>query len=401
MKKFWFYIEPYSFIFEGSQGLLLYNTLNGKSSFANRNTKAAETLHEVLNSERYGILLSENEMEDPTLKELILDARGKYSADLINMAYMNGLPFSFKPILDLLNDPVKSVSEESNKFVTENVLSYLHELNIYTDSKCNQECAHCRDAYKQCIFCTKFEDNVMTIDDYETLFISISHLGLKVLNLLTNCTDLIRLYEITKTAVKYGLNPCIYVNYLNVNDDFIAMLERLPANRIIILFDVDFLYNWRDIVPSSRWLFVVKGEDRFAELLDLIDNHHLDAEIKPLYSGSNVEFFKNNIYTSEQDLYEIPISKKEIFIRQTLNGNLFGKLTITPTGDIYANVNREPLVNIKHSNLREAIYKELNDGTSWMYTRNTKECKDCVYKYLCPSPNNYELFFNKNNLCNL
>jgi len=37
MKKFWFYIEPYSFIFEGKQGLLLYNTLNGKASLAKRN----------------------------------------------------------------------------------------------------------------------------------------------------------------------------------------------------------------------------------------------------------------------------------------------------------------------------------------------------------------------------
>ena len=30
MKKFWFYLEPYTFVFEGKQGTVVYNTLNGK-----------------------------------------------------------------------------------------------------------------------------------------------------------------------------------------------------------------------------------------------------------------------------------------------------------------------------------------------------------------------------------
>jgi len=366
-----------------------------------RNSKAAEILHKVLCSERYGILLSENEMEDPSVNKLIYEARETFSADLIETAYIEGLPFSFKPILDLLNDPAKSVSEENNKFLTENVLSYLHELNIYLDSKCIHQCNHCRDAYKQCAFCTKFEFNVMTIDDYETLFISISHIGLNMLNIFTNSTDLEKLKETVEIANKYGLNPNLYVNYLNVNKDLLGKTDKIQINKINILFDAVFLDKWEYRELSAHWIFIVKDEEELEKVFDLINRRHLDAEVKPLYTEGNENFFKDNIFTSEQDIFEKPISKKEIFTRQKLNRNLFGKLSITPTGDVYANLNREPLVNIKHSNLREAIFKELKDGGSWMYTRDNKECKNCAYKYLCPSPGNYELYLKKDNLCNI
>ena len=51
---------------------------------------------------------------------------------------------------------------------------------------------------------------------------------------------------------------------------------------------------------------------------------------------------------------------------------------------------------------KKLIYNELRHGNSWRRTRDKQAiCKECIYKYLCPSPSNYEIAIQKPNLCNL
>ena len=48
------------------------------------------------------------------------------------------------------------------------------------------------------------------------------------------------------------------------------------------------------------------------------------------------------------------------------------------------------------------IRNELKRGTSWRRTRDSLPvCKECLCKYLCPSPSNYELAIGKSNLCHV
>ena len=94
------------------------------------------------------------------------------------------------------------------------------------------------------------------------------------------------------------------------------------------------------------------------------------------------------------------LSKREIFIRQTLNIHNFGKLTVMPDDMVYANVNHEPLGSVDDT-IYSLVYKEFTEGKSWLHIRNQAPCMDCVYQWLCPSPSNYETVIGKPNLCNI
>lgn len=55
-----------------------------------------------------------------------------------------------------------------------------------------------------------------------------------------------------------------------------------------------------------------------------------------------------------------------------MNDNFFGKLTIYPSGEVYANVNCSVLGNIQDSSLKELLYKEITEGNAWLRIRGNE-----------------------------
>ena len=110
---------------------------------------------------------------------------------------------------------------------------------------------------------------------------------------------------------------------------------------------------------------------------------------------------RENIYLNVEDILSTSWSKNEIFANQQLNTNDFGKIRIATNGYIYANPNYQP-IGKWDDDYKKLIYNELRHGNSWRRTRDKQAiCKECIYKYLCPSPSNYEIAIQKPNLCNL
>ena len=115
-----------------------------------------------------------------------------------------------------------------------------------------------------------------------------------------------------------------------------------------------------------------------------------------------MDFFKEYIYNDFKDIIEKKNTKQHIFRKQILNDNLFGKLTIFPTGEVYSNVNFPTIGNIQDQKLSEIVYSEIeNYFKPWFFTRDYVSCKNCVNKYLCPSISNYEIVANEYNMCYL
>lgn len=79
------------------------------------------------------------------------------------------------------------------------------------------------------------------------------------------------------------------------------------------------------------------------------------VQIKPFYTAENKDFFREYVYLEMQDILAAPIDRKTIFRHRTLNDNFFGKLTIYPSGEVYANVNCSVLGNIQDSSLKELL----------------------------------------------
>jgi len=154
---------------------------------------------------------------------------------------------------------------------------------------------------------------------------------------------------------------------------------------------------------EAAFFFPVKSEREVEEAgeIDLESLIH-NRRLLPYFDGSNLDFFERNVFLSKEIILGAKPSFREIFARQAINGNNFGKLTIFPDGRIYSNVNMPRLGNIKRHSLYEAVYKEMLHGRGWRLTRrNVNPCKRCVYDSLCPPLSNYELVMGRNNLCDV
>ena len=82
-----------------------------------------------------------------------------------------------------------------------------------------------------------------------------------------------------------------------------------------------------------------------------------------------------------------------------MNENFFGKLTIVPSGEVYANVNCKPIGVYPQDSLKKLVFEELVHSTAWFRLRDKQPCSGCANKYLCPSVSNYELVTGKDNFC--
>lgn len=121
------------------------------------------------------------------------------------------------------------------------------------------------------------------------------------------------------------------------------------------------------------------------------------AQILPGYNGRNIDFLKSILFSHKEDL--AGVSKKAVFIRQTLNSNYFGQLVIFEDGTVRAG-NYGSLLGTVSTPLYEIIYKELTATDSlWMLTRDRSDCADCRFRYLCPSISDYEFALNDTRLC--
>jgi pseudo-rSAM protein len=172
----------------------------------------------------------------------------------------------------------------------------------------------------------------------------------------------------------------------------------------ILVTDYALLYqlsNTPELEKNIQYTFLVTTEQEYD--IAATDTEQYAAEgnsILPLYTGSNMQFFQDYLFIDEEELLDVTLTKREIFIRQSINITDFGKLVITPNGTVYANLNEEPLGNIDDTPL-SLVYKEFTQGHSWLRVRDCKPCCDCVYQWLCPSPSNYERVIGKCNFCNI
>lgn len=399
----WMFLEPYSFIFEGKQGYIIYNTLNGEI-VKSYNTKIInDIIRSIKQSNRYGISIEENLLKDKSVLHFIKDLRETFTGDIINIEEMGHAPFVFKPVLDLLNNPFRNEDIKENPFDKEEVVKYLHEVTLYLGGTCIHNCEQCINLYKQTTFCTNQTcDNVLTKTDYENLFIHLATIGLKNVKLIINDLGSSSTIEIISLMNLYELYPDVYINYMNFKiGSFNRLCSSVKINSLNILVNKQLNKNIKEIPQAANWIFLVDAEDTLLKVNSFIEAEGINAKIVPIYTKKNITFFENFVYTTFDDLKSQVLSKKEVFAKQILNETMFGKLYIMADGMVFANLNRKSLGNIKINSLNELIHKELLSKDSWLFTRNYGKCSNCVYKYLCPSPSNYELFMGNLDLCTI
>lgn len=409
MKNYWLYLESYSFIFEGIQGLIIYNTLNGRVVEDHNSSDVQNLIKQLmLPDSGYCTLLTEGQLDNADISTFVSDIRNTFSGDIVDVSLSEGKPFIFKPILDLLNDPDK-IKEEEKYILREDVLDCLHEVNLYLGSSCDKQCNHCHSYYKQFLFCTSSDkEATLGIESYRMLFSHFSVIGLQRINLLGGDLMTVSVFhDLILLLEQYDFKVEIYTHCDFINDEFVSLLTATKNISLVILADATIKASRVcDIVDcakqlSFRWSFIISSGMDFMAVDELIDDLCLQAEIIPFFDGTNTDFFKQNVFVNLDDILLTPVSKQRVFSRQVMNEIFYGRLAIMSNGDVYGNVNSQALGNLNVNSLNELVYAEVSKKQDWLSKRDEQPCSDCIYKLLCPSPGNYELVMKKLNLCSI
>ena len=385
-KKYWFTVEPYVFITHTIDCCLLYNTLDGAMIEISQ-SKVIKLIQSLSEDENCGVVLFDGEqLLDNDINSFITELRSKFMGDIIDISFSCGKPIQFMPILNLQRDVSRLKS--SNKSVGVDVMKYLNDVTVDFST----------------INIDKRSLDIAT--SLYTFFNTISKV--KVIRLkdvwnFPNSKELMGFLKYSHSLKK------INCSYKNISSN---KLLTIPDGRFLLEIELDFPLNiqkWEDVwnVLSSKKLpneiiFNITSEYEYEQAVLIIDEYSIESsQIKLKFTGINLPFFEENVFISKEDILKEVLSLREIFANQALNTFDFGKITVKSNGDVYANEHYPPLGNITTHTIQEMLYKEMDQGESWLRIRNQAPCNNCIYQWLCPSPSDYELEIGKPNLCHV
>lgn len=405
-QKYWFYLEPYTFIFQAGDHVIIYNTLNSAYLLVPNDAFTLEILNQLNDaSNGYCLTLDENQLSNTVFKQFAQKVQENFSGGLVVAESEMSKPFLFKPML-FLNTNIRKSQEKDLSFLGERILENLNEVTLYLPEMEERSYKdRYVDCYKQMLHPISWNSECLKVSDYLSFLLDLNASGVSKVNILSgNLARNEYFLDLYSTIVGCRFKKSYYLlfdNLLRKCKDW--LLEKDTEMTVLVHsgFDQKCVEEWVDFFSSYNviWQFVVSSEKdvQEVELLDLPTTVRM--ELKPYYTGSNMTFFRKYIFSSLEDIIAEPLSRKTIFRRQTLNENFFGKLTVLPSGKVYANVNCNPIGCYPQDSLKKLVFKELTHSSAWFRLRDQQPCCECVNKYLCPSVSNYELVIGRDNLC--
>lgn len=398
MNKYWFTLYGDTFLWLKEKEGLVYNSKNKVKFIFELSPNIEKVCLQLLKVENlYTIELIEDEMDDEI---------GSWIRSLINIqagSLSENITFEKRPVSLM---PILKVQDDRKYYEGQHMLGYkgkilqnLHELIFYINGS-----EYGNDGYFRQTFFPVRSNN--TLDRYKIQqFVRNSrNFYLSNVNLVGNLFSYPQFMDLINDIA--GLCSQITIHILF--NDFLnhtKRIENVEWNenvRFNILMDSVFeLSSIKNFsLPFSITAFVFSEDDFtcYSNMFETFLEHHV--KLVPLYNGKNLSFFESNIYMEKDNIEEIKLSKNDIFIRQAINIENFGKLTVMPDGKVYANVNEQPLGDIDDTPY-SVVYKEFIKGLSWFRLRNQVPCSNCIYQWLCPSPSNYEMVIGRSNLCHI
>lgn len=376
--NYWFKIEPYVHISIVNSNVLLYNTFDG-SFIESKDIEIVKLLKETLLKENCGVVLLTAERYNlDNIRKFIMELRAKYMGDIIDIELSKSKPVQIMPFTSLVN--TQELFKKQNFPTGKKILEYLSEISIYVD----------------------YNTNIMDLNSFLKSLPNIS-----TVNIIGNLKDVANYKELLLVLDQFPSLKKITCNYSNV----ISLQPEFVNNfsySILINYPIDISkwnYSRRLLLNQSipfECIFEVTSMDNYSQINKFIEEFGIEKhQLKPVYTGDNIDFFKENVFLTRDDILSTPLSISDFFINQSMNIFDFGKIAIMSNGDIYANVNYPILGNIHTHSIYEIISKELEEGRSWLRIRNQAPCNTCLYQWFCPSPSNYEIAIGRPNLCHV
>lgn len=376
--NYWFKIEPYVHISIVNSNVLLYNTFDG-SFIESKDIEIVKLLKETLLKENCGVVLLTAERYNlDNIRKFIMELRAKYMGDIIDIELSKSKPVQIMPFTSLVN--TQELFKKQNFPTGKKILEYLSEISIYVD----------------------YNTNIMDLNSFLKSLPNIS-----TVNIIGNLKDVVNYKELLLVLDQFPSLKKITCNYSNVISLHPEFVNNFSYS-ILINYPIDISkwnYSRRLLLNQSipfECIFEVTSMDNYSQINKFIEEFGIEKhQLKPVYTGDNIDFFKENVFLTKDDILSTPLSISDFFINQSMNIFDFGKIAIMSNGDIYANVNYPILGNIHTHSIYEIISKELEEGRSWLRIRNQAPCNTCLYQWFCPSPSNYEIAIGRPNLCHV
>lgn len=405
----WFYLESYTFLFYSKNQYVIYNTLNSTYIDCSLYGKTINTVLSILHNtnKTYCVGIYEYQLRDSQFTEFIKKIRNTFSGDIIKN--IRGiLPFISKPILRILHHPNNPKTKEYN-LLGENALFHLHEVTFYLENQGFDLNPMYKDCYKQFLYPTYTEKQKLSHAKYLEIIEQLSICQIDKINIIPATIEKKELFSyLLSLSRQYSIKTQIILPYKKYNKEDLKQLLTNPQFSIMIMVhlpvDYEELNSYINLFNEYNitWSLIASNKNDVIFLSKNNLGKFTNVDYIPWYTGDNMDFFKEYIYNDFKDIIEQKNTKQHIFRKQILNDNLFGKLTIFPTGEVYSNVNFPTIGNIQDQKLSEIVYSEIeNYFKPWFFTRDYVSCKNCVNKYLCPSISNYEIVANEYNMCYL
>lgn len=391
-----------------SGAVLLYNTLN-QECLIFENLSILEFVKDVIaNDNVIEISIYSDDFSD-AIVNFINQTRLKFMSDTILVE--DSLS---KPIVLKYNPVVLQEMGRSKDKISKDILYNLSELTLYINSSCSANCRGCESYYKQFVSCKKGAcDAEIDFSLFCSLLNQVKESSLVKLNIVggnilkyKKISNLIEVLNEYKFKRNYIINIkhlddmlfdwssfCNSFNSISLICDDIDCLEKVKAT---ILDFEKFNLNY------TLCLLIFSDADYLFYENDFRLKKNIVLQYIPIYLEYNILFFQQNCFFDFNEIISQKLSMKEIHRNYLLNNFSFGNFFIFPTGDVYTNLNLEPIGSIINELFSELIFKELEHSTSWLSVRrNQKPCKNCLFSSLCPPLSNYERLLNRNNLCSI
>ena len=405
-KDYWFALKSSVYVEFKENKILLYDTKSG-NRIETKWEDAIALVSQLYEPKNLGVTLLSKEMLLKTdTSGFVREVLEKRMGDIVDVAKVPNKPVRLIPILSFQKDVERlKKNKENHSLIGNDAKNYLIELNIYLNNSCSLNCLHCDKYYKQIHCCTtKNENQELAFEELESIFRQISFSSVSRVNLLGG-----NIFEYSYLAQSYKLFDSYkdilhcrfhYENYkpgILPNSLKLDMIVNFPVKETI------FKNTWKLVDDRETVVhFIIENEEQYEQMSVLIDEYDIEKyQIHPVYTGENLEFFEENVFVDQEDIFSKTRSIREIFRNQKLNANFFGSLSILPDGGVKANVNAPTLGNIKTDSLMSLIFKEMMDNTAWRVVRDSQPCSECIYQFICSAPSNYEIAIGKPNLCHI
>ncbi|MEI6683043.1 MAG: TIGR04150 pseudo-rSAM protein [Bacteroidota bacterium] len=398
----WLVLEPFVHAVVRDNNVLLYNTLGKNHLLYRQEAEITQIVRQLIIPENgYVAKLTTVELENPRVVRFIADLRKKFMGDLFDPQWSDSRPFNIVP-LPILKGGILPVEQQLVEVTFQVNTSDLPDLKTY------------KEASRQFTF-PVFADSPcqeMPVDMIRSVAAQMETLPFATVNFCgTGILDdprfggYRRIFGKTSFRRKYHVNLrhlIIPLTFIPGKNEHLALYFTFPPDQqqldLLQLAVQSYAKH-----PGVEFNFIVQESrevDYASELISGLGIKH--AGFKPYLNGENIRFFEDQVFMSESDIYGSKPGRNEVFSRISMNQNDYGKLTIFPNGDVYANVNDPLLGNLASHTVAELAGREHETGISWKRRRmDVEPCSHCLYQFLCPPVSSYEIMTRRFNFCHI